>query len=142
MISLNPNKAKGSRFSHKLESFLWWIIRLLPLIFYVIYFNGVSQADVQWEYVFSDGDPTMFSALNLSSFMDNFFRLSDDNLVLQVFRDIFGSSGVFSLFESYSGIFSYLSYLVCIEILRMMYNVVVFIPRLAHKWISNAIQDD
>lgn len=37
---------------------------------------------------------------------------------------------------------AYLSYCVGVEIFHVLFDVVVFIPRLAHKWISAAVQDD
>lgn len=141
MISLN--KTKGSRFSHKLETLFWWILRLLPIFIFLIYCFGASRSSELWSIVVDDGGD--IQSLPLLSFT----TIYNDTLGFvpsSFFRDVFSPffrDGVFPLVSlSSCGVFDYLCYCIVIEIVRMMYNVIVFIPRLAHKWISNAIQDD
>ena len=65
------------------------------------------------------------------------------DFVRQTMLSIFGENGAFPLFDSYNqSIVYYLSYCVNIEIVHVLFDVLVFIPRLAHKWVGKAVQDE
>lgn len=142
MISLN--KANGSRFSHKLETLFWWILRILPLIVFIVYCFGASRSEGLWSFVVDDGGDMMAARyVSFENVLSETLSFYPSDFFVDLFLAVFGADGVFPMTRfSYFSIFSYLSYCVCIEILRLMYHVVVFIPRLASKWISAAVQDD
>lgn len=115
-MAIQSNTRK-SRFSNKVEKIFWTVTLALPLIVYLtIYSKSGSSA------------PSFFSFLETFSpfpYVSNIF----DSVTETVFGETFALT-------------NYLSYMVGVEIFHIMYDVIVFIPRLAHKWISKAVQDD
>lgn len=67
------------------------------------------------------GFDTIFNNLGVSIFTDN--------VILTSLTDIFGSSGVFPLFSS-NGILIYASYFVCVFLVHLAVDFLIFIPRL------------
>ena len=83
--------------------------------------------------------------VSFTDYMVNLFgsALYSSNLFYSVLDKIFGAAGFFPLFASSSdGILRLLTYFCTIEVIHVYFDVIVFIPRLAHKWISKAVQDD
>ncbi len=131
-------KNKETRLSYKLDTIFWWILRLLPLMLYVIYCWGGSRSEANWQYVVDDSDSMSLFLMSLSSFISESLSLYPSSFFIDLFVNLFGSSGIFPLFASFNhSIFVYLSYCVSIEILRMMYNVIVFFIRWAYRAIEN-----
>lgn len=131
MLSLNPN-SKSSRFSKRLDSLFWWIVKIVPLVMFLFYIYGYYRSG-----------NTDASSNEFFSLIQNYCMISFDSVVFNTFFTIFGPDGAFPLFMSVRNpLLVYLSYIVIIDILHIMVDVLVFIPRLAHKWIGKAVQDD
>lgn len=126
---MRMKKIGNTRFSYKLDKVFWFLLTLFPLFGYALYLFSINGAA---------------GSLSFYSFMQNFLQISVHigSPVQQVFVSIFGSSGLFPLFSPGSGLIDFFSYVVSIEVLHVCFDVIVFIPRLAHKWISKAVQDD
>lgn len=124
------SKTTKNRFGYKLDKIFWFFFTLFPLFCYLLF--GIKS--------FGEGStvPTMVS------FFQNTlgFFFSVDNIIMQTFMRIFGTGGIFPLFQSSNIILYCVVYFVNVEVLHVMFDVMVFIPRLAHKWISKAVQDD
>lgn len=103
------------RFGYKCDKIFWLVVLLLPLITYFIA-NYHAQA------------PAAFS-----SYMEN-WRF---DFVYNVFESAFTTADFGTL-----ACFGYLSYCVGVEIAHCLFDIIVFIPRFAHKYISKAVQDD
>ena len=104
-----------NRFSRKLDKVFWFILLLLPIIVYFVMY-------------FSTG-----TTLNFITYVHN-FRFP---FIADIFESVFTSANFGGIV-----IVNYLSYCVGVEIAHCLFDVVVFIPRLAHKFISKAVQDD
>ena len=131
MLSINTN-TKSSRFSKRLDSLFWWLLKLLPLVMFVCYIYGYYRSG-----------NTDVATNEFFSIIQNYCMMSFDNVVFQTLFSVFGPEGALPLFNSVRNpIAIYLSYIVIIDILHIMVDVLVFIPRLAHKWIGKAVQDD
>ena len=116
-----------SRFFYKLDNIVWFLIAFAPFIFYLAYL------------LFNSSDPVAFSVFCTSKFLQGF-----DYSLNPVWRGIyllFSSAGAFPLFTTTNDLF-FLYWLIMTEIIHICFDVIVFIPRLAHKWISKAVQDD
>lgn len=126
---MRMKKIGNTRFSYKLDKIFWFLLTAFPLFGYLLYLFSINGA---------------VDSLSFYSFMQNFAQIATHtgNPVQQVFVSIFGSSGLFPLFSAGSGLIDFFTYAVSIEILHVCFDVIVFIPRLAHKWISKAVQDD
>lgn len=104
------------RFSYQLDLFFWFIVSMLPIIVYFITAYRNPEAVGFLEFV------TSFSPFPFI-----------ENILNEVSQTAFG--GTFAL----SGL---LSYFVAVEIFHILFDVIVFIPRLAHKWVAKAVQDE
>lgn len=126
---MRTKKVSNTRFASKLDKIFWFFISLAPLILYALYLvSHFKQAEYFSFYVF------------ISNYLGLF--LSSSSVFSSVFSKIVGPSGIFPLFSAQSGWLVFFSYLATVEIVHALFDVVVFIPRLAHKWISKAVQDD
>lgn len=122
-------KMSNTRFAYKVDKFFWFFISFAPLIFYALYLlSHFKQSEYFSFYVF------------LSNYLGLFF--SSSSVFSSLLSTIFGPSGVFPVFSAQSGWLVFFSYLATIEVVHVLFDVMIFIPRLAHKWISKAVQDD
>ena len=119
----------NTRFAYKVDKIFWFFISFSPLIFYALYLvSHFKQSEYFSLYVF------------LSNYLGLFF--SSNNVFSSLFSAIFGPSGIFPVFSAQSGWLVLYSYLATVEVVHVLFDVAIFIPRLAHKWISKAVQDD
>ena len=103
-----------NRFARKLDGIFWFIILLLPVFsYFVCYYRGTGAPDF-----FAYCEPFRF------------------DFIANIFESVFTKAEFGSL-----PVVSYLSYCVGVEIAHCLFDVIVFIPRLAHKWIGKAVQD-
>lgn len=122
-------KKTSDRFSKKLDKIFWFFISFAPLIFYALYLvSHFKQSEYFSFYVF------------FSNYLGLFF--SSNSVFSSMLSSIFGPSGIFPVFSAQSGWLVLFSYLGTVEVIHVFFDVIVFIPRLAHKWISKAVQDD
>ena len=80
---------------------------------------------------------------NLNYSLDNWFTFGDRDIVYNAFNSIFGSqSNIMPIFVEGSFIPKYLTYMAWIYVLHLAFDFLVFIPRLAHKWMGGVYRDD
>lgn len=123
------SKTTKNRFGYKLDRVFWWIVAFAPLFCYFLYvpFKNISGESVP-----------------LSQFLvDNFLNgiAFGSNPVWVAFYRIFSKNGVFSLFGNEGAMYIFF-WFISVELVHLFFDVIVFIPRLAHKWISKAVQND
>lgn len=124
------SKTTKNRFSYKLDKLFWFFIQIFPLLCFAVYcIAGTRGNDVVV--------PTFNSFLIKLG-----FNYQEGNVFYTVLAQLFGSMGVFPLFVDSGGIILYLTYVLTMEVLHVCFDVIIFIPRLAHKWISKGVQDD
>lgn len=109
------SKTTKSRLAYKLDKLFWVFVMVLPFVVYLGSTACVKQPD----------------------FLVWFKTFSPFPYVAEIFDKVFETS-----FNATFPISDYLAYCVGVEILHLMFDVVVFIPRIAHKWIEKAVQDD
>ena len=124
-------KTTKNRFSYKLDKLFWWIVTLFPIFAYLFFLITASLNEVSADVTFSDF---------LNQRLGIFFSMN--TTVSNAFYEVFGPKGILPMFSSNSGLIQLFSYFVSIEIVHVLFDILVFIPRLAHKWISKAVQDD
>lgn len=128
------SKTTKNRFSYKLDKVFWFIVELLPLITYMIFcvVQIGTRKDTSW--------------ISFYDFLGDYLGLffAEGNPFMSVLDAIFGSgSSIFPIFrQTAGGVLFYFVYVVNVEVVHICFDVIVFIPRLAHKWISKAVQDD
>lgn len=125
-------KKTTSRFAFKLDKIFWFVIAFFPLFSWLIYLFSFS------DYTAS---PLTFYAWIEQNF--GFMGQVHNSAIYSTLYQIFSITSVDSLFPVLStSLLAFFTYLVTVEIVHVVYDVIVFIPRLAHKWISKAVQDD
>lgn len=103
------------RFAYKCDKVFWLIVALLPVIaFFVVNFRSASSQDF---------------LVYMEAWQFDF--------IYNAFESAFTTANFGAL-----ACFSYLSYVAGVEIAHCLFDIVVFIPRLAHKFIGKAVQDD
>lgn len=124
------SKTTKNRFSYKLDKLFWFFLQIFPLLCYCVYCIAGTR-----------GNEVIVPTFN--SFLVKLgFDYMQGNIFYDVLAQLFGSAGLFPLFVDSGGIILYLTYVLTIEVLHVCFDVLVFIPRLSHKWIEKAVQDD
>ena len=122
---MRTSKISNTRFAYKVDKIFWFFISFAPLIFYALYLVSPAKPSQYFSfYVF------------LSDYLGLFF--SSNSVFSSMFSTIFGPSGVFPMFSAQSGWLVFFSHLATVEVVHVLFDVMIFIPRLAHKWISNS----
>lgn len=106
------------------DNVLWYFLYLLPLIMVVV-LSVVLNRSITLSSVFNH--------VGLS--------VATNSVVYTTLVSICGSAGVLPLFGSLD-ILMYLTYFVNVFIVHLLVDFVLFIPRLAHKWMSKFGGDD
>lgn len=137
MLTFSKNE-KQSRLSSKLDLWFWWIISLYPLLVYIcmnVYTINVTAPSGD---TFGRFQPQYFS---LGQVLTSSFGISyySSNFFVSVLSEIFGSAGIFPLFASNSSMLLYFAYFCTIQVIHTLVDVIIFIPRLSHKWIGGLL---
>lgn len=114
------------KFSHIFDKVFWGIIALLPIIVYII-------------YVVKNGTIYLFDSV----FADFGFGIDISNsIVYTTLTDIFGvvadSTANISAFTS-NGLILYVSYMVYVELVHLLIDCLLYIPRIAQKFIDKGV---
>ena len=129
---MRTRKTSNTRYSYKLDKIFWFIISFFPLFSWLIYLFSFSSYTAA---------PITFYAWLEQNF--GLIGKSPNSIIYSTLYQIFSVTSVSSLFPALStSLMSFFTYLITVEIVHIIYDVMVFIPRLAHKWISKAVQDD
>lgn len=106
---------------HCADTLFWYLLYLFPVLGYMLYLfvePGTGATLLSFE--------TFCSNIGVSFFTDN--------IVLSSLTSIFGVEGVLPLFNS-SAPFIMFTWFVCVFIAHLAVDFLLFIPRLAHKWL-------
>lgn len=106
------------------DNIFWYLIYLLPLIIWVV----VS---------FRTGN-----IVSLSNALETMgLKVLENNQILTNLSEIFGSNGILPLFVSID-ILLYISYFICVFLIHLFVDFLLFIPRIAHKWLNKLYGGD
>ena len=129
---MRMKKMGNTRFSYKLDKIFWFVVSFFPLFSWLLYLFSFSS--------YTESPLTFFAWLE-QNFV--FMGQISKSVIYSTFYQIFSITSADSLFPVLStSLMAFFTYLVTVEIVHVIYDVIVFIPRLAHKWISKAVQDD
>lgn len=127
------SKTTKNRFGYKLDKLFWFFIQMLPLLSWFVYCFSVTRSSENSFWAF---DRFLIEVFGIGNF--------DGNVVYQGLSKIFQYSvstvpELAFLSKSLTALFSWF---LMIEVLHLCFDILAFIPRLAHKWISKAVQND
>lgn len=116
--------------SYLADLILWTIIYLLPLLFFAFQFFSY--------------DLTAVNTFNFSNFIQDNFNILESNVIYTSLVDLFGSAGQLPLFDTSSAnsILLYFTYFIICNIAHLAVDFLLFIPRLAHKFLGNISEGD
>ena len=108
-------KQSNYRFAFRLDKLMWFIILMLPVLtYFVMYFHSeISVSFLEYQ----------------SAFRFDFIA----DILERVFVSL-----EFPLVP----IVPFISYMVGVEVIHCFYDFIVFIPRLAHKWVGRVTEGD
>lgn len=100
------------------DTIFWYLVYMLPVIVYLlnIFPNGAVSFD------------TLLSSTG--------FNIVTSNIVTTTFNSIFATGGIMPLFALNSPMIIIISWFIFAVILHLMADFILFIPRLAHKWMN------
>lgn len=108
----------------------------------LVYLERTLVAPVVVEEVIVDSvSETDFVSMN--TIMVDFFGMDINaapvSMVAEVYNNIFGVDGIFPFFQDNSGFMYYFVYFVYIQVIHVLVDVLVFVPRFAHKILDKAV---
>lgn len=101
------------------DTVFWWTVYAIPVI---LLFIGSSN---------SLGEGTL-----LGDIFRNFFYFVTNNPIHTALIGLFGDNGVLPFFGQYSYIYVILTWFVATNLCHIAVDVLLFIPRMAHKFID------
>ena len=108
--------------SNLADTIFWYFVYLLPVIGYLLYLIAEPASGT--------------SLVTFDSFFSNIgLGLVSDNVVVSTLKDIFGTGGILPLFTTDTP-FIIFGWFVCTFITHLAVDFLLFIPRLAHKWLN------
>lgn len=106
---------------HYLVEAGWLFLALLPLFVYLV----VARTGA--------GGTSLEDFMTVMSTKLNF--VTTDNVLYTSIKSVFGEGGVLPILQD--GMVLYLTYFCIVEIVHLMVDVLVFIPRIAHGWLES-----
>lgn len=103
--------------NHFFDNFMWYLVYLLPLIIFII--------------LLCNGD----SDISISTVLTNYKLDTVQNVIINSFSDVLGADGVFALFNN-NDLLLYFVYFISVYICHIFIDIVLFIPRYAHRIIG------
>lgn len=112
------------------DKLLWLIAMLMPLIYCLVVNLHFTEAN----------DPIYLSDIFVESAYG--FGMLQNNMILEVINGMFGSAGVMPLWSNDSYIPYFITYLCTIVLVQLVFDIIMFIPKLAHKYLHAWTQDE
>lgn len=101
------------------DTVFWWTVYALPVIVLLIASNNF-----------------FVDALGSGGALRNFFYITKNNPVYTALVGLFGLNGILPFFGSGSYVFIILTWFVVTNLCHIVVDVLLFIPRMAHKFID------
>jgi len=107
--------------THFFDTLMWYLLYLLPVLVFLFALLAMPLPDL-CSYV---------SNSPISAIKDTF--------IFEALDSVFGANGLLPLFSGSANVFLlyYATYFISVMLLHLFVDFLVFIPRLAHKWMSN-----
>lgn len=110
------------------DTVFWYLLYFFPVIAYLLFLIAEPSSG------------TTIVALN------NFFstigiNFATDNIIVDVLSSLFGSSGILPFFADNSAFYFFSWFASCV-IIHLAIDFIIFIPRLAHKWMNYFTRTD
>lgn len=131
--------------SHIADTVFWYAVYMFPLIISVVLSFGALSGWTfnDWIDIYNAwglGDFDITNVLNGVLYQLGFLG---DGIIFNTLRDIFGYDGILPLvFNNGDTFFAYFSYFITCYLIHLCVDFILFIPRIAHKWLKKATEED
>ena len=116
--------------SYLIDKLFWTLVLITPLLFYTFYMLS---------YRFTDD--TM-QVVGFADYIINTFGINTSGDVYVAFLDIFSSADFLGVLNSgNNSLVLYMVYMFIVELIHVVYDVLVFIPRFAHKVVEKMTEE-
>ena len=121
--------------THVADTIFWYLLYFLPIIISIV---SVFAYSGDWFGIWYevDGDFANLPFLGTLHAILNAFGFNNDGLIYNTLFDIFGTDGLFGVVNLSSPILFYFQYFVTVYLIHLCVDFIIFIPRLAHKWLN------
>ena len=104
--------------NHLIDTIFWYLLYFFPVFVYLLYVlrRGTLVAVT-----------TVFDSLGIKFFTNN--------VILSVLTDLFGPNGILPLFAGETALY-FFAWFACVMLVHLAIDFIIFIPRLAHKWLN------
>lgn len=105
------------------DTMFWYALYFLPILILIL---------------MSIHNPLM----SVSNVIDTLgLNIITDNIIYTTLSNIFGVGGILPLLQN-SDILIFFTYFISVYVLHLAVDIVLFIPRIAHKWLNDFTQGD
>lgn len=112
------------------DTIFWYVLYFLPVISYLL-------------FVFCHpGSIATVAPVNFVDFIDSvgFSVLTEGNIVYTSLLEVFGTGGIMP-FMDMPAVYQILCWYVTVFIMHLFIDFLLFLPRLAHKWLDSISKD-
>lgn len=126
-------------FNHIIEKVFWSILYMLPLIIFIIclFLNVNTTGDSEFNHYVTVDVERVFSQV-----WETCLPISSDNIVSQAFDSVSAHFNMQYLLGQDSFLNNFFTYYVYVVIFHLLVDVLLFIPKFAHKWIGGFINEE
>ena len=108
--------------SHLADTIFWYLLYFFPVVAYLFFILSEPSSGT--------------AIISLSSFFNDLgITFFTDNIILSVLNDLFGATGVLPLFNDSTALY-FFAWFACVMLVHLAIDFILFIPRLAHKWLN------
>lgn len=108
--------------NHIADTIFWYLLYFFPVVAYLFFIMAEPSSGT--------------AVISLTSFFNSLgISFFTDNPILTVLVDLFGSSGVLPLFTDVSALY-FFAWFASVMLVHLAVDFILFIPRLAHKWLN------
>lgn len=119
------------------DTIFWYALYFLPIIVCLV--TLCNRSDVFWQ---NNVDYVDFGAW-FEYFIEMFMPFGVNNPVYMALVDVFGQNGVIPVFgEGSMSILLFFTWFVNVYLAHLMVDFILFIPRIAHKWMKNCTEQE
>lgn len=104
------------------DTIFWYFLYFFPVVAYLLFL--IAEPASGTTVISLD---TFFSNLGIGFITDNF--------ILSSLSDIFGANGVMPFFANDTALYIF-TWFICVYIVHLAVDFLIFIPRLAHKYMN------
>ena len=104
------------------DTIFWYLIYFLPVVAWLLFLIAEPSSTT--------------TPIDFATFMSSIgFGFVNDNIIITSLSGLFGSGGVLPIFSSNTPLLIF-TWFICAIIVHLAVDFLVFIPRLAHKWLN------